>query len=260
MLNTTTLRPGLLVSLKTTLTGNVSYRKETIDPDHLTSDGERRAKWETERTVKDAAEHERGTKARSEAASLIRAVCARSAFGLLCPESAAAELDGAIRKARTIADAFNQGAQLSRLGVYVITGRIAPDDVEAVKAINSEVRELMTDMEAGLANLDVEAIREAANKAKQLGAMLTDEAAARIQTAIDAARSAARRIVKAGEAAACEVDRAALAKVQNARTAFLDLDGGQEMQAPAAPSRALDLAPPPADLFRAPGTSRSLEL
>ncbi len=101
-------------------------------------------------------------------------------------------------------------------------------------------------MESGVAKIDVKLIRDAANRAKQLGGMLSADAAGRIQVAIDAARGAAREIVKAGEAAAKEVDRAAIQRITEARTLFLDLDEGAEVRAPEAQGRALDFEPTPA--------------
>src|SRR5690348_7110755 len=46
----TTLRPGLLVSLKTSIVGNTEYRRVQLEADHVTEEGTRRARWETERT------------------------------------------------------------------------------------------------------------------------------------------------------------------------------------------------------------------
>ena len=135
MLNHSTLRPGLLVSLKTSITGNVSYTKQTIEAEHVAADGAQLAKWETERKIADPAEHEAACVARGKASNAIRRVCSVTAFGLLCPESEGDKLEGAIAEARAVAEEFNSKAAMTRLGVYVITGRIAPDDVEAVKAI-----------------------------------------------------------------------------------------------------------------------------
>jgi hypothetical protein len=242
-IKTSTLRPGLLVSLKTSITGNVKYRKIDLEADHETSDGARQARWETERTIADAADYEKARKVRGKAGSLIRGVCANSAFGLLCPETAAEELEAAIKAARAMTEEFNNESSLSRLSVNVLIGRIAPDDVEAVKAINSELRDLLSDMEKGLRNLDVKVVREAAGKAKQIGNMLSPDAAARVQIAIEAARSSARKIVAAGEQAATEIDLRAIRAVTEARTAFLDLDEVREISSPAVEHRSLDLAP-----------------
>jgi hypothetical protein len=234
-----TLRPGLLVSLKTSVRGNVSYNRVDLEND---SDGKTEtARWETERKIADAKEHEAALKARSKAVSLVRGVCAKSAFGLLCPESGAAKLDEAIAEGRKITDAFNATATLTRVSVYVIAGRVAPDDVEAVKAINSEIKDLLADMERGLRNCDVKVVREAANKAKNVGMMLSDEAQERVKIAIKTARDSARKIVQAGEQAAQEIDKRAIRKITEMRTAFLDLDEQTEVAKPVEQGRTLDL-------------------
>jgi hypothetical protein len=242
-IETSTLRPGLLVSLSLSLTGNVDYAKRIIEEAHITAEGTQKAKWETVRTIIDPVEHEAGTKARQKAGALIRAACAPSAFGLLCPEDRTDKLEAAIAAGRKVAEEFNATAKLSRVSLYVLTGRIAQDDVEAVRAINSEVRELMEEMQQGLKNLDVKVVRDAATRAKGIGAMLSPEAQARVQLAVDAARESAKQIVKAGEQSAVAIDQATIKKIAEQRTAFLDLDDAQDVAAPAADARALDLAP-----------------
>lgn len=242
-LQTSTLRPGFLVSLKTSVRGNVSYDKEIIKPERTDADGARRETWQTERTVAEPAEFVAAQETRSLARSAISRVCTPTAFGLLCPEDAGATLETAIAEARDLAAAFNATAKLTRVNVYVMTGRVAQDDVSAVKAINSEVRDLMEDMQEGLANLDVKKIRDAAFKAKQIGNMLTPDAAARVQVAVDAARAAATRIRKAGEQAAVEVDRLTIKRIGEQRTAFLDLDEAKAVARPKAAAVAVDLAP-----------------
>lgn len=246
MLNTSTLRPGLLVSMKTSIAGNVSYRKATIDPDHETAEGARQAKWETERTIADPAEYEEARKLRSKALSIVSGVCSWSAFGLLCPEQRTNDLDAAIAEARRLAEDFNGRAKISRIGIYVITGRIAPDDVEAVRAINSEIRSLLEDMQDGLKNMDVKGVRDAANRARGLGQMLSPAAAERISNAIEAARRSARKIVKAGETVSQAIDESTITYLEQARTSFLDLDvspGVSTEDDTAADARAIDLAP-----------------
>lgn len=239
-IQTSTLRPGLLVSLKTSVTGNVTYTKKIIAGAHRDEAGKEVARWETERTITDPVEHEAAKKARSKARSLINGICAHSAFGLLCPEQDAEMLEKAVLDARAVADEFNATAKLSRVGIYVLTGRIAPDDVEAVKAINSEVRELLGEMAEGIKNLDVKAVRDAADRAKSLGMMLNAESADRVQVAVETARKAARKIVAAGEQAAAEIDLRAVRQITDARTMFLDLDDAREVLAPQARGRAID--------------------
>lgn len=252
-----TLRPGLLVSLSTTVKGGVEYRTQDIDPDHVVETGARVAKWETERTVSIPEEHERAIKVRSRARALITGMCSQSTFGLLCPETAYDALQACIEDAQRLADEFNRTAELTRVNVYVILGRVAQDDVQAVRAINSEVRDLMEAMERGLQNLDVKTVRDAANKARNIGAMLSPAAEDRIKVAIDAARSAARKIVKAAETGAAEIDQAVLTKIRQSRTAFLDIaDDEIVLATPEAGARAIDLeideAPAPAKRPRTP--------
>lgn len=243
-LNANTLRPGLLVAMATSLKGNVRYLTRDIEAEHYTADGKRKAVWETEKLISDPAEHEAAIKARSKARGCIIKSCFDSAFGLLCPESEAENLEKAIREARSIVSEFNRNARLSRIRLSVIVGRIAADDLEAVRAINGEVRDLLSDMESGVRNLDVKVIREAANKARSIGQMLTPEAQVRIQGAIDAARETARKIVKAGEQAGMEIDKATLVTLETARTAFLDLDSDESsIGMPEAESRPVDFMP-----------------
>jgi ElaB/YqjD/DUF883 family membrane-anchored ribosome-binding protein len=248
-----TLRPGLLVSLKTSVTGGIKYDKEEIVPEHDTDRG-RVAKWATERTIEDPQEHEAAIKIRGRVRTLIASVCAQSAFGFLCPADKSGALDQAIAEARELAKGFNDRAAITKINVYVIAGKVAEDDVEAVRAIKSEMTELLSRMEEGVRNFDPEAIREAANKARSIGQMLSPAAQKRVSEAIDAARAAARKIVKAGETAAIEVDRQAIEKISTGRLTFLDLDetcAAAPVEDAAAP--ALDLEPTaamplPADL------------
>lgn len=249
---TTTLRPGLLIRLSTAVSGNVNYTRTIIEEDHLDDEGKRVARWNTERTIQDPDEHERARKVQSKCGSLVRAVCAESrGFGLLCPQDREEDLKEAVRAARELARAFNATARLSEVNFYIMTGKVAADDVEAVRAINSEIRGLMDAMSQGVKDCDVETIREAANRAKDIGAVLSEEASARVKAAVEAARKAARQIVKAGEAAAVEVDRQALRAITEARTAFLDIDDGAEVAEPTAGAVAVDLDPGDVDTMLA---------
>src|SRR5574341_1250366 len=121
---TSTLKPGLLVSMKTSIKGGADYLRAEIERDHTTENGERVAKWETTRTIRDPAEYERAIQVRGKARSAIIGACNQTSFGLLCPEARAAELQTAIEVARIIADEFNATAQYSSVEVYVLAGRI----------------------------------------------------------------------------------------------------------------------------------------
>ncbi len=242
-----TIRPGLLVALKTNVTGNVHYAKQDLG---VSMEGDAEIlKWETERTIKDPAEYKEASQVRMKLRGFIVNVCAQSTFGLLCPENNADKLAAAIKKAHALADAFNEKASVTRVNVNVIAGRVASDDVEATLAINSEVRELLDRMERGVKMMDVEAIRDAAKRAKAMSPIVAPDANERLIAAINVAREAATKLVKAGETAAREVDKEALKKLKASRTAFLDIDLGDEKSSPKvnvkpskAKGRAVDLA------------------
>lgn len=232
------LKPGLLVSLKTTLRGGVKYEK--VDLNHERNGVTEVEEWQTRREVADVTEWQRGTECRSKASNAIRRACVATDFGLLCPRDREAELDAGIEAARVLVDEFNASARYSRLGVFVVRGRIADSDAEAARAIADEVRGLLDQMQSGIAKLDVAAIRDAANRARSLGAVLTDGQRAGVERAIDAARSAARKIVarveKAGEDAQVVLAEINSGPIEAARFAFLDIaEGGEVAPEPIGP-------------------------
>lgn len=249
-LNTSIIRPGLLVSLKTTVSGGVSYQKIDLEPEHAVDERTTEARWETTRQIKDRAEYERAQKARSKARTLICAACCPTSFGLLCPVGRENVLSEAIAEARAVADEHNRTASFTRVEVYAITGRVSDSDEEAARAIASEVRGLIGDMERGIKAADPKVIRDAANKARMLAGMLSEDVQGKVGAAIKQAREAAREIVqridKAGEQAASVVDSLVLDKLDAARFAVLDLSAEgapvpviEAVAAPAAP--AIDL-------------------
>jgi hypothetical protein len=239
-LQVSTLRPGLLIALSTSVNGNVSYAKKTIDADHYVNELTRRARWETERTIQDAKEHEAAIKTRSKIRSLITGVCARSDYGLLCPEDKAEELADKIAEARKLADDFNAGAVLTKVEVYILPARIAPDEVEAARAIRAELRGLVEDMQRAIRAGDPKAIREAANKARSISQMLSDDKRDEISAAITIARGVARRLSKQADVTTVEIDQQAIEALGAKRALFLDLDVGGDVTAPVA-EEGLDL-------------------
>jgi hypothetical protein len=234
-----------MVALKTQVRGNRSRSHRDIEPEHILADGKQRACWETEETTIDPVEYELAIKVRSKVRSLIRRACIASAFGFLCPIQSAGALDAAITEARRLAAEFNAEAQETKVVFYVILGQIAADDVEALKAINSEVRDLLARMSAGIRDVDVEAIRDSANKARALTKMLAPEAGSRIEEAVNVARDVAKTIKRAGDRAATIIDEVAIDRIDRARTAFLDLEPlAGEIGTPAIEARALDFGEP----------------
>lgn len=237
------LRPGMLVSLKTSVKGGVKYDRETLEQSHATEEGTLRAKWETTKEVENPEEFELAQKIRGKCRSLITGICAQSDFGLLCPSNRVKDLEAAIEQARGISEQFNLVATRSTVSFYIITGQVAVDDVEATRAIAAEVRGLMDAMEQGVKAADVEAIRAAANKARNLGSMLSDEAGQRVKEAVEQARAVASKIARSGDEAAKVVAEIRLDAVEKARFAFLDFDEMKAGDALAVEARGLDLMP-----------------
>jgi hypothetical protein len=234
-MKTAIMKPGILVSLKTTLRGGVTYSRENYDQ-AKDDQGADVAHWETTRVIEDPKEHERAVKVRSKARSTIAAWCIPTSFGLLCPLKNEAELNEAIRQSRTMVDQFNQECRYSNVGVYVLKGRIAETDEEATRAIADEVQGLLGDMKAGIVAVDPDAIRKAANKAKAVGAMLDDAQRGKVEGAIKVARQAARQIVKRVEKGGEKAAKVAAElnvttkSIESARFSFLDLDASSESE------------------------------
>jgi hypothetical protein len=226
-MKTTVIRPGILVALKSTVTGGVEYKRVDLDAGGETPNGASVARWETTRVIVDPVEHERAVKVRGKALGMIRGLAAATSFGLICPQDREPELDEAVKKARALVEEHNDNATCTRVAIYCLKGRIASTDEEAARAISGEVRSLLDAMDRGIAQLDVAEIREAASKAASLGSMLGEDQVKAVGEAVEQARKAARvivkRIEKEGEDAAvvlADIQRGALEK---ARFAFLDL-------------------------------------
>lgn len=236
----TTLRPGLLVGLKTSVRGGVKYDRVDLENDASVS------KWTTTRTIEDPEEHDRAVKARSKARQIITRVCSDTEFGLLCLQSNADLLEQAISEARSIADEFNRTASHTRLTIRAITGKVADNDVTAIREINNEVRELIDELARGVETLDVERIRDVASRAKEVGKVLTPSAQASVQLAVDTARQNANAVAKQirdkGEQALIEIDQLAVRQIREQRTAFLDLSEPVETAAPAYQARSIELS------------------
>lgn len=244
-----TVKPGYLVSLKTNVRGGVSYQRIDTEAEHETASGELIAEWQTKRITHAPEEHAEAIVARGKASNLIRACCAPTSFGLLCPAERIEDLQGAIGDAQKIAQAFNSKATQTRVDVFVLVGRIAADDAEAQRAINAELRDLLDDMRNGISNVDPKAIREAANKARAIDSMLAPEVSSQVAEAIAQARRAARAIVKrvqkSGELASKVIEEISVDKIKTARFAFLDVDsnGNVDVQSEKPAARGLDLEP-----------------
>jgi len=211
--------------LRTTVGGgNVQYERRDVEQAHVDENGAQRSRWETIRYVTDPAELDEANKIRGKARGLVVNACISTSFGLICPEDRVDELDKAVMEARQMCWDFNQRSQHTQIQFNAVSGKVAQDDVAAVEAISLELRDLVATMEAGAAELNVKKIRDAAQRMRDTGQMLSPAVKLKVDDIVKAARKMARKMVKAGEAAAAEVDDQTMAQLRAARTAFLDLD------------------------------------
>jgi len=219
------MKPGILVSLKTSVAGGVTYQRTDLDDQKVGSSETRR--WETVKTVDNVDDFMRAGAVRGEASALIRKPCIKSAFGLICLSADEDELEKAINEAMRMCDNYNRsGTNLSNVRVNVLRGRIADNDAEAARGIAQEITDLLEQMKTGVANFDVRTIREAAGKAREVARVLGNQEAEIVSNAVAAARKAARtiakRIEKGGEEALVVFRDLQLGPIDIARFAFMD--------------------------------------
>lgn len=239
-----TIQPGYLLSLKTSVRGGVSYARQDLPTDVA---GQER--WETIKSTVDPDEHKRATKLRGRCSSRIRAISIKTSFGLFITEDRLKRLNEILAEIRADVREFNNGAQASRVGVWCVKGKVAATDEEAARGIASDVVDLLAQMDAGIKDLDVEAIRNAATQARQvLGALSPEQqkiATAAVDAARDAASTIARRILKKSEDAAVVLQSIDAGAISAARMAFLDMEGASSEAAAevaAAPAPAVSLS------------------
>ena len=233
-MNATILRPGILLALKSSVHGGVRYQRTDLEQTETT------ARWETTRFTTDPDEHRRAEEARQQATALIRAACANTSFGLLCPPDREPSLDEAIAAARAIAQTHNDTSTHTYVALYLLKGRVSATDEEAVRSISNELASLLSLMNTAIDRLDVDAIRDAAQKARDTAKLLGDETSSLVTNAIQAARNAARqitrRITKNGEAAAAVLASLRREAISSARFTFLDLATQPDSNESALPS------------------------
>lgn len=221
------IRPGLLVALRCRLQGGVTYERKDLE---RAQEGESaRARWETERTIANAAEFEAASKLRSRVRGLVAGACVQTSFGLLCPTADESALNTAIDVARATTAEWNRTAEYTRVEVSVLKGRIAESDEEAGRAIADEIRGLLGEIGDALRDADPTRLRDAASRARAINVMLDDSASEKVAEAIATARKAARVMVQNAEAGTSELaDRLAelmpeaYGAVNAARFALLD--------------------------------------
>lgn len=230
-----TLAPSILVILKTERVGNRHYLHEVLEGTHLVKAGADKGKvvrkWNTTSIIDDPEEAEAARATVSSVWSTIAPLCRSTDFGLMAPESKREELLKAVPEAYAIADAFNKTAKVERVRVSIMLGTVTADDVLAERAMRRDVEDLIAKMQDGVAKLDVKAVRDAKAELTRVKEMLSEDARSKAEGAIKIAADSAnelakaiRKLEKAGETVALEVDAAALEALEAARVDFLNLD------------------------------------
>lgn len=257
-----TLRPGVLVSLKTSVRGGVKYRKVDLESERDPDTGAQISRWDTTKVVFDPEEQKLASQTTNRARYLVARVCAESRHGLICPEDKTPELEAAIAEAQELCDEFNMSAVHTRVEVNVVCGRIVADDIMATQALFRETEQFLEQMEEGLAQLDVKKVRELCKRALDVGQMLAPDANNTVAAAVNAARSQCRKIVAAGEQVAIELDESTLNTIGAARNQFLDFDMSEGVEvddAPVVAARGLDFEPEAQVSTSAAAAGRGLE-
>lgn len=183
------IRPGILVGLRTSVKGGVEYTrldKGIVEED----DGAVVEKWDTEKKTLDPEEHRLASAARNRARYLIKSTCAQTPFGLIAQDEE--RLEESVRAAKQHIREFNQQAQHSIVQIHVIRARFAADDAEAAESIRAALQDLLERLEGLTARGDVDGVRNLCNQEANDLRRLIEESTG-VTEEFDAAIACARR-------------------------------------------------------------------
>lgn len=230
---TFTLRPGIMLGLKTSVRGGVSYKRVDLDAE------EGAEKWETTKRVQDAAVHKAASKLRARCRQRIEQVCAKTSFALMCSNDNEAKLDVVLDDIRDKVREWNSTNPVTRVNIWCVKARIAESDEQAAKSIASDLTDLLDEMNRSITDLDPDAIRTAAKQARAMLSILSEQKQALANQAIEAARDAAsaiaKRVIKKGEDAAAVLQSLDTQAISAARVAFLDIEEAEAAATDVAP-------------------------
>ena len=219
---TALLKPGRMVSLRSTVRGGVEYDREDLPtacdcaladgpraevrgPDHATScpmgEGEAVKAWKTVRRIKDPVEWKRAKAVRGRAVAKVWHACVFTEFGLVLPDDRRAKFEEILTEQRQLVHEHNKTTQHTHVTLRVLRSRLERDE-ETETSLAAEVDEVVEDMEACAAASDVDGARKTALKAQKLTAIFSSDVAARVMEKVKAARDAATAAAKAARDAA----------------------------------------------------------
>lgn len=230
---TFTLRPGIMLGLKTSVRGGVTYKRVDLDSD----DGSE--KWETTKRVQDPTTLKAASKLRARCRQRIEQVCAKTSFALLCANENETKLDAVLDDVRAKVRDWNAANPVTRVNVWCVKARIAESDAQAARGIASDLTDLLDAMNKSISDLDPDAIRASARQARAMLSILSEQKQALANQAIEAARDAAsaiaKRVIKKGEDAATVLQSLDTQAISAARVAFLDIEEAEASTTDVAP-------------------------
>jgi hypothetical protein len=238
---------GYLVALSTSIENGPQYGRADVTTD-LDGTAERKS-WRATKYVAHVAEYERAVDLRSKARTVVARHCAFIGFCFLCRDDRLPRLQTDMEDLQSKVAEFNSTATSAvRVTVNALIGRLARDDAATIAVVRAEVDGLLSAMKNGAETGDVEAMRSGAKKARNAVKMLTPAMEADFGETITKVQKAAKRLVKAADTAAAQVDADVLADLDGARMRFLDLSEPMPLAAEPvpAPARQLDLGEAPA--------------
>lgn len=157
------IRPGILVAEKVTISGGIHYDKE-LEESYFEDERQIR-KWRTTAIVDDVSERQKAQMVRSQIYSLTRKVCASTPIGLICSEERSGELAEALREARRKRNEFNSEAKTCYMRTHHALFEVNPDNKQAVEAIVDHVADIANRVDEAITSSEEEVIQKAPRSA-----------------------------------------------------------------------------------------------
>lgn len=227
MSNVLKLRPGFLVCFSTRVENGVEHLKSQVREEVL-PDGAVRKEWQAATIIHDPEEFKAVSVLRSRVRNIMKGVTTNTGFALMCPREDEQRLSAAITEMDALALGWNETSKVYKLRVSTVLAEIAENKADAIKAIKSEVVDLLARMEAATRAGSVRDIRAAANEAAQKVALLDlesedgdDEIAQALAVARGVARKIVKRVEKGGEDLAAVLEQQNLEPIAAARLRFI---------------------------------------
>lgn len=154
------ITPGIVVALKTRVSGGITYQRFNKQVKQ-NADGLLVEEYDTVKTTIDPDLFAEATRLRSKCIGLVRAVSCETAFGMLCPASKEGDLDKSIEEAKRIAREFNDRSSTIKITVACLKGRVVDSDQEANDMVAEEMLNIIGELQAKLSAEHIDNLSEA---------------------------------------------------------------------------------------------------